>query len=91
MYIPFGSPSDSCQENNRRPGSPGMDPCPELEENAGIWRFDADRLGQSQSDGVRYATGIRSVTAFDWNHLENSLYAVQHGRDHFVRMWPELY
>ncbi len=91
MYIPFGSPSDSCQENNRRPGSPGRDPCPELDENAGIWRFEADRLGQTQSDGVRYATGIRSVTAFDWNHEMNELYAVQHGRDHLVRMWPELY
>lgn len=91
MYIPFGSPSDVCQEENRVFGSPGQDPCPELEEYAGIWQFDPNKLEQGQNDGVRYATGIRSVTAFDWNHADNTLYVVQHGRDYLVRMFPEVY
>lgn len=91
MYVPFGSPGDVCQEFNRRPGAPGMNPCPELEWHGGIWRFDANKLNQTQQDGYRYATGIRSVVAMDWNKDENSLYVVQHGRDNLHRSWPELF
>jgi glucose/arabinose dehydrogenase len=91
MYVPFGSPGDICQEFNRRPGAPGMLPCPQLEWHSGIWRFDANKLNQTQKDGYRYATGIRSVVAMDWNQKENSLYVVQHGRDNFYRTWPDLF
>ena len=91
MYVPFGSPGDVCQEINRRPGSMGLDPCPELEAHGGVWQFDANKLGQTQEDGKRYATGIRSIVAMDWNHDDNTLYAVQHGRDNMSRFDPELY
>lgn len=91
MYVPFGSPGDVCQEFNRRPGMAGMFPCPQLEWHGGIWRFDANKLNQTQEDGYRYATGIRSVVAMDWNEKENSLYVVQHGRDNLYRTWPDLY
>lgn len=92
IYVAFGSPGDVCQEFNRRPGAPGMDPCPQLEWHAGIWRFDANKLNQTQAeDGYRYATGIRSVVAMDWNQEENTLYVVQHGRDNFSRTWPDMY
>ncbi|WP_162341141.1 c-type cytochrome [Cyclobacterium salsum] len=91
MYIPFGSPGDVCQEFNRRPGAPGLNPCPQLEWHGGLWRFDANKLNQTQQDGYRYATGIRSVVAMDWNEKENSLYVVQHGRDNLHRSWPDLF
>ncbi|MEX2512224.1 MAG: c-type cytochrome [Cyclobacteriaceae bacterium] len=91
MYVPFGSPGDVCQEFNRKPGAPGLKPCPELEWHAGIWKFDANKLHQTQQDGYRYATGIRSVVAMDWNQRENCLYVVQHGRDNFHRTWPDLF
>ena len=91
MYVPFGSPGDVCQEINRRPGSMGLDPCPELDAHGGVWQFDANRLGQTQEDGKRYATGIRSIVAMDWNHDDNTLYAVQHGRDNMSRFDPELF
>jgi len=91
MYVPFGSPGDICQEFNRRPGSPGMNPCPQLEWHGGIWKFDANRPNQTQQDGIRYATGIRSVVAMDWNFEENELYVVQHGRDDLNKSWPELF
>ncbi len=45
----------------------GIDPCPMLEDHGGIWRFDANKTGQTQKDGYRYATGLRSVVALDWN------------------------
>lgn len=104
MYIAFGAPSDVCQEQNRIPGSPGMDPCPILEDHAGIWRFDSDQFNQVQQESeqqdsdskvvqteVRYASGLRSIVAMDWNSLDNQLYVVQHGRDNLHSMWPNLY
>ncbi|WP_114748294.1 c-type cytochrome [Pleomorphovibrio marinus] len=92
LYVPFGSPGDVCQEFNRRPGSMGLDPCPQLEWHGGIWRFDANKLNQTQQEhGYLYATGIRSVVAMDWNSSENALYVVQHGRDNMNRTWPDMY
>lgn len=91
MFVPFGAPSDVCQELNRIPGAPGQDPCPELEEHGGIWIFDANKTNQIPKDGKRYATGIRSAVAINWNAAENSLYIVQHGRDDLHRTWPQLY
>lgn len=91
MYVPFGSPGDACQLDDRKPGSPGQMPCPELEEHAGVWKFSDDKIGQLQKDGQRYATGIRSIVGMEWNPQVNSLYAVQHGRDDFFRTWPQYY
>ncbi len=91
MYVPFGAPGDVCQLDNRTPGDPGQYPCPQLDEHGGVWQFDANKPGQLQSDGKRYATGIRSVVAMDWNKTDNTLYVVQHGRDNLVATWPRFY
>ena len=67
-------------EERRTVGSPGQDPCPELETSAGIWQYDADALNQEHpDDGVRYATGIRNANALRWHNGADNLYAVQHG------------
>lgn len=91
MYVGFGSISNVCQVDNREPGSPGQDPCAELAEHAGVWRFDANKTDQTKQDGIRYATGIRSIVAMDWDHEANALFALQHGRDDLNRTWPDLY
>lgn len=91
MYVPFGANSNNCQEVNRTPYSPGINPCPLLADHGGIWRFDANKPGQTQKDGHMFATGLRSVVALDWNKEDNNLYAVQHGRDDLVRLWSNLY
>jgi len=91
MYVNVGAPSNSCQEDPRTPGSPGMEPCPQLERQAGIWRFDANTPGQTQEDGIRYATGIRNVVGLDWNSANGSLYVAQHGRDQLNTLWGDLY
>ncbi len=91
MYVPFGAHSNCCQVDNRIPGSPGMDPCPLLEDHGGIWKFDANKLGQTQKDGTRFATGLRSVVGMEWNPTDDNLYAVHHGRDDLLRLWPQLY
>lgn len=104
LYTAYGAPSDACQEQNRIPGSPGMDPCPILENHAGIWKFHADQFNQVQQEssnaesdpklsptGIRYASGLRSIVAMDWNPVDNELYVVQHGRDNLHSMWPQLF
>ena len=91
MYVAFGGPSNACQEKERRPNSPGIDPCPQLENHGGIWKFDANKTNQTQKDGTRFATGIRSVVALDWNPVDENLYAVVHGRDDLYRLWPDLF
>ncbi len=90
IYVNIGAPSNACQEQSRTPGSPGMDPCPQLESHGGIWQFNAEETGQTlQDDGQRYATGIRNAVALDWNENVDQLYVVQHGRDQLHTLWPD--
>lgn len=90
IYVNVGAPSNACQQESRTKGSPGMDPCPQLERQAGIWKFSATTLNQTQQDdGQRYATGIRNAVALDWNSTTDNLYVVQHGRDQLNTLWPD--
>lgn len=95
MYVPFGTPSNNCMDMvntpGGKPGQPGIFPCPELEQHAGIWRFNANKIGLTQKDGTLFATGLRSIVAMDWNKTDKSLYVLQHGRDNLHRLFPELY
>lgn len=91
IFVPFGAPSNACQDPKRTFGVPGMDPCPQLEDHGGIWKFDAEKLNQTQEDGEKYASGIRSVVAMDWNPVDEELYVVIHGRDDLFRLFPKLF
>lgn len=91
MFVSWGIGTNSCQVENRRPGSPGLDPCPDMVDHGGIWMFDENKLNQKQSDGIRYATGMRSIVGMAWDDDTESLYAVHHGRDDFRLLWPEFY
>ena len=87
MYVNVGAPANACQSEDREPGVPGMDPCPLLENHGGVWRFDADRPGQTQASGTRYATGMRQNFAMAWHPFTAGLYLVQHGRDQLNTLW----
>jgi len=89
LYINVGAPSNACQEHDRRPGVPGIDPCPILEQHGGAWRFDADKLGQTMSDGVRFATGLRQFPAITWH--DDALYIVMNNRDQLDTLWPKYF
>ena len=91
LYIPFGAPSNACQEPKRTPGAPGLDPCPQLEDHGGVWQFDANKIGLRQKDGVKFATGLRSIVALAWSPLDNNLYSVVHGRDDLLRLFPSIF
>lgn len=90
LLVNMGSPSNSCQIKDRSAASPGTDPCPQLAEHAGIWRYRADTPGQVFSARERWATGIRNTggMAFDG---AGRLFATQHGRDQLSQNWPALY
>lgn len=96
MYVPFGAPTDACQDSKKFgplgiPGGQGLDPCPELETQAGIWRFDANKIGLTQEDGDKFSTGIRSVVGIEWNPKDESLYAVGNGIDNFHTLFPDRF
>lgn len=91
MFVNIGSLSNACQRADRQAGSRGHDPCTELATRAGIWRFDAARLRQTQRDGERWATGIRNGLALAWDPGSGSLFAVPHGRDQLHDNWPALF
>jgi glucose/arabinose dehydrogenase/cytochrome c5 len=90
LYVDLGSATNSCQVDNRKTGSPGIDPCVELETRGGTWRYDANKIGQVFSPAERFATGLRNGEGFSFD-AAGKLYATQHGRDQLSQHWPALY
>lgn len=91
IYVNIGAPSNACQLEDRKKGSPSPDPCPLLDSVGGVWQFKADKPDQTYANGVRYATGIRNIMGLDWNNTTNGLFAMQHGRDNLNSLFPEMY
>ncbi|MEK6782990.1 MAG: PQQ-dependent sugar dehydrogenase [Bacteroidota bacterium] len=99
MYVTFSAPTNVCEDwssINYSGSGPtanvkGEFPCAQLNDFAGIWKFDENKFVQHQSDGQRFATGLRSVVAISWNEQDNSLYAVQHGRDYLHGHAPQYF
>ncbi len=90
LFVNIGSPSNACQTESRTAGAPGMDPCPQLETRAGIWRFDAGVSGQTQEDGRRFGIGLRNTVALTI-HPSGSLFGVIHGRDQLGSLWGDFF
>lgn len=85
IYVNLGAYSNICEGFDKTKG------CPVLNDAAGIWVFKADKLNQKQSDGERYATGLRNVVGLDWNPQSNQLFVMQHGRDALHDLFPAIY
>lgn len=90
LFTQVGAPSNACQAEQGRPGSPGLMPCTLLDEHGGVFRFSASALGQSHArDAKRYSTGHRNLVALEWNDAAGALFALMHGRDGLNQLWPE--
>lgn len=92
LYVGVGGASNICVDSSVPKGAKpvGLNPCPDLERRAGIWRFDARRASQKfPSDGKQTATGLRDVGAIDWR-TPGGLYAVMHNRNGTRAAWPEF-
>jgi glucose/arabinose dehydrogenase/mono/diheme cytochrome c family protein len=90
MYVDVATATNACQEKNRTLKSPGINPCTELETRGGIWKYDANKTGQTFSPAERYATGIRNGEGFAFD-ASGHLFVTQHGRDQLHANWPDLY
>jgi len=93
LFIALDASANLCTESNVPAGSKpvGLKPCPDLGARAGIWQFDANKVGQKfPVDGEQLATGIRDMTALDWSAADGHLYGIMHGRDGTTRTWPDL-
>jgi len=92
IYVNVGAPSNACMETMREEESPGLNPCPQRERQASVWRFENGRPGQTQSvDGHRYASGIRNSVALAWDPGSKNVFVAQHGRDSLDTLWPKLF
>ena len=90
IYVDLGSATNSCQIDDRMPGSMGHNPCTELETRAGTWRYDANKTGQHFSAAERYITGLRNGEGFGIDSA-GRLFATQHGRDQLNQNFSKLY
>ncbi|HEX8764453.1 MAG TPA: c-type cytochrome, partial [Candidatus Acidoferrum sp.] len=90
MYVDVATATNACQQKNRTPHSPGIDPCTELETRGGVWLYDANKTNQTFSPADRFATGIRNAEGFAIDG-SGRLFVTQHGRDQLYTNWPELY
>jgi glucose/arabinose dehydrogenase/mono/diheme cytochrome c family protein len=91
LYVVLATATNSCQVRNRTRDSPGISPCVELTTRGGIWRYDANKLGQKFSPLERYATGIRNAEGIALDAGGRQVWATQHGRDQLYQNWPALY
>lgn len=97
MYVTFSAPTNACEDYTQTKSNDpnaivkGENPCSQLNILGGIWRFDENKLNQTQADGVRFATGLRSIVGISWNEQDSSLYAVNHGRDYLHNHAPQYF
>ncbi len=96
MYVTLSAPTNACENWNTVPQGTvvnvkGESPCPDLVEQASIWKLNDSRPMQYQPDGVRFASGLRSLVALAWNDADSALYGFVHGRDYLREHAPQHY
>jgi glucose/arabinose dehydrogenase len=94
LLVEIGSPYNVYSDGDRRLGAKGKSP----EEVAlfqqtygGFWRFDPNKLNQTQADGVRFSTGHRHALALAWHPVSREFFITMMGRDNLNVVAPENY
>ena len=89
MYVNVGLPSNACQNPDRTPKAPGMDPCPQLVETR---RHLAVRRKDGGSEVQRrQAIRDRHAPARGARLERGHLFAVMNSRDSLDTLWPDLF
>jgi glucose/arabinose dehydrogenase/cytochrome c553 len=91
MLVEVGSPYNVYSKPDRQRGAKGMDATEFQKTFGGFWRFDANRLNQTQADGTRFSTGHRHSLALVWNPVSKHFFMVQMGRDNLNVVDPVHY
>ena len=89
LFVNIGSATNVCEDRGGDAKAP-PDPCRARDTTAGIWRFDARKTGQRQSDGLHYAIGYRNGVGLTIGP-DGKLWGVQHGRDALFQNWSNLF
>jgi glucose/arabinose dehydrogenase/cytochrome c553 len=91
LYVEIGSPSNAYGDPDRARGAKGKDATEFLSTHGGWWRFDPNKLHQTQADGHHYSTGHRHMLSIAWNPISKTFFVVQMGRDQLSTVDPEHY
>jgi len=91
MLVEVGSPYNVYSKPDRQLGAKGMDATEFQKTFGGFWRFDANKLNQTQADGTRFSTGHRHSLALVWNPVSKHFFMVQMGRDNLNVVDPAHY
>ena len=91
MYVAVRSSGNFCVDPKApKDATPvGLNPCPDMNSRAGIWKFDGAKTGQKFQDGEHFAWGIRDMNALAWKPGVG-LYMLHYGRDDSTKTWPNL-
>ncbi len=91
LFVDIGSPGNVCVgAGTPRKGDAVLEPlahCADLDQRAGIWRFDGMKAGQTEADGERWVTGFRNGMAIAVEPTTGVLWGATHGRDQ-LGQWP---
>lgn len=92
LYVNIGAPSNACERDYSRRDFRGDDPCQELSQSGGIWRFAAvlSPMKEPHRPTItsRFATGLRHTVALGLDTADGTLYGAPHGIDHLHSWWP---
>jgi glucose/arabinose dehydrogenase len=93
LYVVVAGAGNICTDPNvpKDQKPVGLKPCPLLNGRAGMWRFDAEKIGQKFPDGgEQVATGVRDMMALDWSKDLKGVYGVMQGRNGTAKLVPGM-
>jgi glucose/arabinose dehydrogenase/mono/diheme cytochrome c family protein len=91
MLVEVGSPYNVYSNPDRQFGAKGMDATEFQKTYGGFWRFDPNKLNQTQADGTRFSTGHRHSLALVFHPVSKQFFMVQMGRDNLNVVDPAHY
>jgi glucose/arabinose dehydrogenase/mono/diheme cytochrome c family protein len=94
MIVEVGSPYNVYSDPDRQFGALGY-PRAMVDKfqqtYGGFWRFDPNKLNQTQADGTRFSTGHRHSLALAWHPGSHEFFMAMMGRDNMNIVAPDYY
>jgi glucose/arabinose dehydrogenase/mono/diheme cytochrome c family protein len=94
LLVEVGSPYNVFSEPDRQRGAKGYPPdeiAKFQETHGGFWRFDPEKLNQTQADGEHFSTGHRHCLAVAWQPVSKNFFMCMMGRDNMDIVDPADY